>query len=159
MATSKKSPQTGKDVKETTLLLLANGSSGPWDIAVDETAGKPERLFAHIEGPSVYLYFNIPSAKTIAKALHFLKQRCHANGSHPQKKGSDNDSALQIGTFGRAAINLVWDDEYLDRCFLIVGVSNKPSFRLTLSGEEIGHLVEALQQVQSDLEDAGLLSI
>ena len=39
--------------KKETLGLLANGVSGSWEVAIDETSSGPDRWFAHIEGPTV----------------------------------------------------------------------------------------------------------
>ena len=49
--------------------LLANGASGPWEFSVDETISGTERWFAQIEGPSVYISFEIPSPSIVGEAL------------------------------------------------------------------------------------------
>ena len=60
--------------------------------------------------------------------------------------------------FGQATVSLDWDDEYADRCFLKVSnPSGTTGFQLTLWGEEIKHLTEALRQVKQDLEEDRLL--
>jgi hypothetical protein len=52
--------------------LLALGSSGPWEVAIDETMSGPARYFAQIEGPALYLYFEIPTIELIEDVLDFL---------------------------------------------------------------------------------------
>src|SRR5688572_17469626 len=41
--------------------LLAYGSAGAWEVSIDESTTGEEKWFAQVEGPSVYLYFAIPS--------------------------------------------------------------------------------------------------
>jgi hypothetical protein len=53
--------------------LLAIGSSGPWEVSVDETISGTERWFAQIEGPSISIYFEIPSPSIV---LHFPGTVC-----------------------------------------------------------------------------------
>ena len=59
-------------VDDEPLGLLANGSSGPWEFSVDETISGNERWFAQIEGPSVYISFEIPSPAIVGEAVRFL---------------------------------------------------------------------------------------
>jgi hypothetical protein len=150
MGNVKSSLKPGKNGKEADLVLLANGSSGPWEIAIDESTGKRARLFAHVEGPALYLYFEIPSRKTIRSAVHFLEQG-NVSSRSMSGNGVSKGSSVRIGGFGRSSIRLVWDTEFADRCFLIVGVSSKPSLQFTLAGGEIKHLLNALRQVQNEL--------
>jgi hypothetical protein len=152
MSTNKQMPEADKDGERATLGLLANGSSGPWDINLDEYSGERDKYFVQIEGPVLYLYFEIPSPRMIGTMLQYLQRRS-PSASVAGKTLAERTEALRIGAFGRASVNLVWDDEFVDRCFLIVGVSGKPSLRLTLWGEEIRHLSDALRQVLEDLDD------
>jgi hypothetical protein len=47
--------------------LMANGSSGGWEVAVDETSKGPARRFVQLEGPSVYFSFEVPSPDMISQ--------------------------------------------------------------------------------------------
>src|SRR5437773_2194336 len=69
-------PASKVDLLQTGLLAL--GSSGPWEVAIDETLSGPARYFAQIEGPSVYLYFEIPAVKLVEDVLDFLDPRVAA---------------------------------------------------------------------------------
>ena len=150
MAPEKDDPSE-KDEADDGLTLLANGASGPWDVSIDSSDN--ETLFAHIEGPSVYLYFNIASIDIVGRTLRFLQKQPPEAFRFQGKFSPRPNGTLNVGRFGRASINLTWDDEFEDRCFLIVGVSGKKSLRFSLAGEQIKHLKSALEQVSRDLKD------
>jgi hypothetical protein len=94
--------------------LLANGYSGPWEIAIDETTTGPVRWFAQIEGPSVAFYFEIPSIDIVTKMLAFLESQPGATKAAPAHSGGPNGS-LAIGNDKKTPVSLVKDDEYPDR--------------------------------------------
>jgi hypothetical protein len=148
MAVSKQRRQpltTGKD----RIGLLAAGSSGAWKIDIDETTIGVSRWFAQIEGPSAYIYFQIPSLDITGKALQFLADHGGERNSQATRNGT-----LTIGKDERASITLVRDDEFSDRYFLLVGPQDNPVVRLTLTGEDLRHIAEALRQVRNDLDNA-----
>jgi hypothetical protein len=118
--------------------LLACGSAGAWDISIDETVTGPDRWFANIQGPSVNLQFEIASPSMIARALRFLDKTA--------------GRSLRVGTADRWPVTLVWDDEFADRCFLIVGSTDRPAVRLTLNGQELAKIKIALRQAGEDLK-------
>jgi hypothetical protein len=153
MRTNKQLSKADKDGERATLGLLANGSSAPWDINLDEYSGERDRYLVQIEGPLVYLYFEIPSPRMIGTMVQYLQRRS-PSASRVGETLAERTDALRIGTFGRASVNLAWDNEFVDRCFLKVGVSGKTSLQLTLWGEEIRHLTEALRQVEEDLGES-----
>jgi hypothetical protein len=53
--------------------LMANGSSGDWEVAVDETTSGPSRWFLQIEGPTSFCSFEISSPKAVREVLLFLQ--------------------------------------------------------------------------------------
>ena len=123
--------------------LMANGSSGRWDVSIDETISGTERWFAQIEGPSLWLSFEIPSPTIISKVNQFL--------ALPQPKGEQTEGRLELGEAEGTPVALVRDDEYPDRGFLIVGPSDAPIVRFAVAGEDWDNLVQALRQVEQDL--------
>jgi hypothetical protein len=129
--------------------LLANGSSGPWEFSVDETISGTERWFAQIEGPSVYVSFEIPSPIIVGKAIEFLApprdQKPESNSS------SRSDDRLNLTKGDGIPVALVRDDEYEDRYFMVVGPGDSPIVRFTFAGEDLENLVEALRQVEQDI--------
>jgi hypothetical protein len=155
MGTTERSPGVGKDghVGHHSL-LVATGSSGPWRIDVDESGGERDEFFAQIEGPFIYLYFAIPSLQTVRTMRQYLQLRRASTNPVAVAGVPKETEPLRIGTFGQAAVNLVWDDEFVDRCFLKVGVRGPTTLHLTLWGEEIRHLSEALRQAEEDLGES-----
>src|SRR6185437_15649552 len=94
--------------------LVANGSSGAWQVSIDESVRGAEKWYVDIEGPSVYLSFQLVDRGVIDKMIAFLDT--------PSRKGqSDKPSKeLIIGKYGQAPVSLLEDDEYADRCFLVI---------------------------------------
>jgi hypothetical protein len=131
--------QNGADTSESLSLgLAANGSAGPWYVDVDETTAGPQRWFVQVEGPSVDLSFEIASPAAVEDALNFLQR-----GSDP---------SLPLGGSRQAPVNLIRDDEYPDRFFVVVGTSPEPVVRFTLTGDDLANLIEALRQARDDLQ-------
>jgi hypothetical protein len=135
--------QPSSAIPDENLGLLANGSSGRWDVSIDEAISGTERWFAQIEGPLLWLYFEIPSPAMISKMIQFL--------APPQTKSEDPEGRLELGEAKGNPVALVRDDEYPDRAFLIVGPSDCPIVRFAVAGEDWHHLVQALRQVEQDL--------
>ncbi|HYT94650.1 MAG TPA: hypothetical protein VEL76_38395 [Gemmataceae bacterium] len=131
--------------------LLAIGTSGSWEVSIDEALKGAERWYAQIEGPSVYLYFRLLDLNIVEKVLDSLEKRTPSrNGPQaaPPKQTADE---LTLGVFGRAPVLLIWDDEFDDRCFLVVGARSRSTMRVTLAGDDIPMLMEAFRQVREDL--------
>ncbi len=142
---------------EPTLGLMAFGSGGGWDITVDEALSGPDKWIARIEGPSLDLSFEISSPAVIERAARFLDAVRRPTGS--RGLGSEKvdvrfePRSLRLGAAGRCAVTLIWDDEFVDRCFLIVGEPSDPiCLRLTFGGEELAKVKMALSQVLEDLK-------
>jgi hypothetical protein len=122
---------------------LAYGGSDRWDVSIDETVSGTQRWFAQIEGPSLWLYFEVPSPEIISKAIQFL--------APPQTKPEETEGNLNLGEAQGAPVSLVRDDEYKDRCFLVVGPNGSPIVRFAVAGDDWHSLVQALHQVEQDL--------
>jgi hypothetical protein len=132
-----------------TLGLLANGSSGQWDVAIDETTSGVERWFVQIEGPIVSFYFEITSPKVVEKMIQFFEERT----KKPHNKSTGKNCSLSIGESEGSPVTLVKDDEQADRYFLLVGLENRPMARFTLAGADVVSLTSALRQAKEDLEE------
>jgi hypothetical protein len=144
-----KTIQRGSGTHDEGLGLLANGSSGPWEISVDETISGTERWFAQIEGTSVYLYFEIHSPNILREAVEFLappRDRKSESSTSSQSHGR-----LMISKDEGVPVSLVRDDEYEDRCFIVVGPGDSPIVRLSFAGVDLEDLIEALRQVEQDI--------
>ena len=127
-----------------TLGLLAIGSSGQWEIAIDETTSGPARWFAQLDGPSVSFHFEIASVAVVGKLIRFLEPRPSANSSK-------RNGLLVIGQAGNAVITLIKDDEYPNRFFLIVGPIEGPIVRFVIAEPDAAQIADALRQVEEDL--------
>ncbi len=148
MAGSKTIPMSS-GAHDAELGLLANGSSGVWEFSVDETTSGTERWFAQIEGPSVYVSFEIPSPTIVRQAVEFLvppRNQKPASNSSPQ-----NHDTLNLSKADGITVALVRDDEYEDRYFMVVGPGDSPIVRFTFAGEDLENLVKALRQVEQDI--------
>ncbi len=156
LANREDGPPTGVEKQEPGIGLLANGSSGRWDVAIDERLDQSREWSAEIEGPGVYLVFQLQDLKVIASAASFLRWRPSGAVDPSGGRASRDEGPLVLGRFEQAPVALIWDDEYDDRCFLVVGPRTTSLLRLTLQSEDILRLAEALSQAADDLgEDEG----
>jgi hypothetical protein len=135
--------QASPAIPDENLGLLANGSSGRWEVLVDETISGTHRWFVQIEGPSLWLYFEVPSPDLISKVIQFLAPL--------QANREETECKLDLGEAHGTPVALVRDDECKDRCFLVVGPDDSPIVRFALAGEDWHNLVQALRQVEQDL--------
>jgi len=87
--------------------LLANGSSGEWEVAIDESTSGTERWYAQIEGPSVVFYFEIPSVDMVGKFLRFLTPRSEVTKRSPDDDSEERNGSLVIGKDKKTPIILV----------------------------------------------------
>src|SRR5205085_1352999 len=87
--------------------LLANGSSRRWDIAVDESLDRGD-WSVEIDGPQVYLVFQLQDLNIISTALRFLLSGPALTQAHGCR-GSRDESSLTLGRFGSASVSLLWD--------------------------------------------------
>jgi hypothetical protein len=126
--------------------LLATGQCGKWSVDIDENLDRDDEWIAEIDGPNVYLHFQIEGLKVISEAIDFLQ--------NPQNGVEGRDQWLLLGKFGTAPVSLVWDNEEFPRCFLVVGPRANAVLRLSLWTEDIEMLRQALGQVWSDLPQA-----
>lgn len=140
---------------ELALGLVANGSAGSWDVAVDETTTGEQRWFVQIEGAVVSLYFEIDSPRVVDTIVHFLEQRA-VLGSEPSGSATA-DERVSVGRFGQYAVLLRRDSEYEDRCFFVIGPSANSTIWIGLVGKDIALLTAAFRQARDDLQESGLL--
>ena len=134
--------------------LLANGSSGAWEVSIDETITGLEQWFAQIEGPSMSLYFEIPSLDVVPKAVRFLRPLTKGEGA--PHKNSMGDGELVLSKPDQTPVLLVRDDEFDDRCFVIVGESDRPAVRFSLTGTDLNDILEALHQIEKGVSRRAL---
>jgi hypothetical protein len=143
-----KEPRARSTRKKAAIGLTAIGSSGPWEIAIDQTVSGPDRWFAQIEGPSVYLRFEIPSLETIDQAISLLA----SHGKTGSNAAGVHDGTLAVGSNRSMRVSLLRDDEFSDRYFLVIEPKSGLVVRFTLAGDDLTHIVDALCQAKEDLE-------
>ena len=133
--------------------LLASGSSRLWDIAIDESLACENEWSAEIEGPNMYLVFQLHDLEVIYQALDFLQKHLSDTKSQGRltRTRQWQEDSLTIGRFGHTSVSLVWDTEDFIRCFLVIGLQAKSTVRFSFQEEDIQMLVEALQEVVQEL--------
>jgi hypothetical protein len=131
--------------------LRANGSSGAWEVSIDETISGRNRWFVQIEGRSVYLYFEIPSLEIVAKIISFLTPVQAGRPRIGNLPSRSSKGVLKISKAKGNSVTLISDDEYIDRYFLVVGPTASPLARLTLAGKDLRNLISALSQIEEEL--------
>jgi hypothetical protein len=133
--------------------LLANGSSGRWDVAVDESLDRADEWSVQIEGPHVYLAFQPRDLGVVSEVIRFLDPPPDGDSGAGRRVRSGQNEALTLGNFGAASVSLVWDNEDFPRCFVIVGPRAGATMRLSLLEEDVKMLLEAFRQVARDLPE------
>ena len=133
--------------------LLAIGSSGRWEVAVDESPDA-EDWSMEIEGPGIYLVFQLQDPTIIPMALRFLQTGLAENWGKSLER---NERELHLGRFGSASVSFHWDNEDVPRCFLIVGPKARSTLRLGLGAEDIRMLCKALDEIVKELPHMGIV--
>jgi hypothetical protein len=132
--------------------LLALGTSGPWEVAIDETLSGPVRYFAQIEGPSVALYLPLKplkANKAVDQALDFL---AHSRSS-AAKASDKNGATLTLAKNADTQVSLTRDDASDDRYFLVIESKSGLRIQITVADDDLTGIVEALRDAKDDLED------
>lgn len=122
--------------------LVATGSAGCWNVAVDESLDRQQYSF-EIDTPNIYLVFQLRDLQVIPETLRFL--------TTADKPAGDRAAELALGRFGSASVSLFWDNEPSLRCFLTVGPKGRSTLRLTLGPDDIRMLTEAVRDAASGL--------
>jgi len=148
-----KNSQRSRNNDHETLGLTAIGSAAGWEVAIDETtSGSSEKWFAQIEGPSVYLYFEVQAPQVIDRILGFLTEQT-TPGERLQSLQDQGNGEIVLGTSKKEPVTLVRDDEFRDRYFLIVETESRLLIRVTIAGTDLKSLVSALKQAKEDLDE------
>ncbi len=128
--------------------LVASGSSGDWTVDVDHTLGGRPRYLMQLDGPRTYVHFQLLHRQIVATMHEYLRRVAST-------ETLTEDGSLLLGSSGQSQVLLIWDDEFHDRCFLIVGFGGKALVRVTLLEDDIRSLEDALGHVLADLSDDG----
>jgi hypothetical protein len=143
-----KAPRVGNEPAVGDLGLVAEASVGSWRVAVDEMLAGTDRRFVEIDGPSAYLYFEVPSTSMVSEAIEHLESTVcrdeRACQAYPQCDG------VHLGTLLGHPLHLLRDDEYRERCFLVAGDSGETTLRISLCGSDFRDLLEALRHLQDE---------
>ncbi len=136
--------------------LVANGCAGPWSVDVDETLAGEHKWFLQVEGPTVYVYFQIDGPDVVDRWLRFAESHLQIN-TH-----ADNHVAgsmeLKIGHFGQTPVSFLWDPEGVGRGVLLVSGKGTSKLRIEMQRDDVERVVNALHQVRADLCADGLCS-
>ena len=127
--------------------LLANGSSRLWDVSIDESLTHEGQWLADLEGPSVYISFQLKDLNVVSEAITFLSAHLDAQSATKRPPRVP----LTLGKFGNSSVSLMWDDEDFLRCFLVVGAQAQSCARITLFKDDVEMLRDALVQLKRDM--------
>ncbi|MBI1903748.1 MAG: hypothetical protein HYS13_21810 [Planctomycetia bacterium] len=142
--------------KPSACALVANGVSGQWEIALDETVEGAQRWFAQIDGPLCYVYFQIQQPRVIEDMLLFLQR--HLSAPTDKERSTGQADQMELGPNGGNSVTLLWDGETNDRCFILIRGKGEFRARLCLAGTDLNDVVHALHQVRDELCEEGVLA-
>lgn len=127
--------------------LMAYGKAKDWEFSIDETIEGEDRWFAQIEGPSLSLYFEIPSPQMVIELASFLDSQEHASLNDPKE--------IEIGHFNGSPVRILRDDEFQDRCFLTIQSNEMSNVRVTLLGDDLDAISNAVRQIRTEMHSNG----
>jgi len=139
-----------RESDDDSLGLMANGSSGQWEVSVDETTSGPDRWFLQIEGPTCYFSIEIPTPAMVQKVFEFLGE--HNASGNLVSSVTETPTSLTIGNSKGSPVILTKDDEYTDRYFLLFGQKDAHA-RFTIADQDLKAITEALRQAIDDIDD------
>jgi hypothetical protein len=119
-------------------------------VDVDEALDRQD-WFMEIEGPQIYVLFQLHDLNSVDRAREFLRSK------PPRSAGNDHEDQtsavveLTLGRFGTAAVLLRWDNEDFPRCFLIVDSGEHSAMHFSLYSDDIKMLADALEQASEDI--------
>lgn len=128
--------------------LVAIGSSGSWDIEVDDTLEGKRRWFLQFDGPLLFLYCQIAHPRKVSE-LHDFLQACIA--------GADCEREFDLSSQSGDRVVFLWDGETNDRCFVLVTGKGDLTARYKLDLDSISQIVAALADLNGELQNDGLL--
>jgi hypothetical protein len=126
--------------------LSAIGSSNGWEVSLDEATGKRVRWILQIEGPSVFVSMPVPSPGIVEDLLTYLRESARLHRSPPIPA-----VAFPLGESEDRLVSLWRDDEFSDRCFLILETKSKTVVRITIGGQDWHAFVHALTDLRREL--------
>lgn len=133
--------------------LIGIGTCGNWEVQIDETVAGLQKWYFQIEGPTVSFNIEIPSLTSlpsIAAELSKPKQDPPVITAHILEQ---HTSSIPLGTLGGLPVLLLRDDEYSDRCTLLIDGNRGGTVRILIAGDDLQQFVSALSEAIDDLED------
>ncbi|TWT64194.1 hypothetical protein [Rubinisphaera italica] len=124
--------------------MAAFGRSGDWELAVDEILGERQHWCLQIESPFVSLQCGIPCLDVFAELKHLLAKS--------DSNAYDENNSVEVGLYYDRPVIVHRDNEFADRCFIIIGDSAEARFEVTLAGKNFNEFREALSQVVEELD-------
>ena len=96
------------------------------------------------------IVFQLGDSGVLRRALEFL--RGHRRGPLQAASHRDRgDDDLILGRFGASPVSLIWDDEDFARCVLVFGPQARSTMRVSLYGEDIDPLIQAIEQADEGI--------
>jgi hypothetical protein len=136
--------------------LIANGSAGSWDVAVDQTVAGYERWFLQLDSPSFDVYVLIQGPHIVENVLTFLERHqaplAHVAGS----QALQHDVEIDVGSFDGSLVRFLWDEEGEGRLVIVISATDHCTLRYTASASDVRDLTEAFRQIRDDLAEEGL---
>ena len=127
--------------------LTAFGRAGDWEVSINETTSGAVKWFAQVEGPSVYLCFEVASPSVIEEWIQFFNS--------PEGLSVGKRRKIEVGAFNDTPVTLRRDNEYPDRYFFCVGEEGRETLRITVAGDDFKGLSAAVRKVREELKSRG----
>ena len=148
---SSPSQPTTASVEPLDIGLVAAARIGSWSVEIDQTVSGDERWFAQIEGPVAYLYLELPTPAAIEEPSRLFAERL----AHQDASGALQGLSVELGLFARRPVSILFDDEFADRCFLLISDESGSTVRVSIAAQDFADVANAIQQVHKELHRDG----
>ena len=129
---------------EESMGLAAFGTSGDWQVEIDQSIDGPEVWQLQIEGRVLLINCGISGADVVVQLLGFLDRQTNGSASDRFRIASDTE--------------ILRDDEFGDRFFIHVTGKEGTTVRACLVSEDVQHLRQAIAQAKAELVRDQVLS-
>lgn len=139
--------------------LAAFGRAGRWEVSILESLDRDDQWFAELEGDSVYLVFRLGSLAIVPEVRQVLRTMVTTQRSTNGRDASNTPASIEVGMLFDAPVQFICDWEESPRCFLIADSAAGTTLRVTLAGDDLVSLADALDQVVKELPASALETV
>jgi hypothetical protein len=126
-----------------------DGQETRWFVSVDELPDSTNWLL-EIDSPEFYLTFEVADLSVLEKAIALLNSTLNTQSAPGKRAFVAKTDEVALGSFSRARVHLLRDNEDFPRCFVVVGPESRSTLRINLYEDGIRAFAKALTKALRD---------